>query len=323
MSDADATSVDTPDAAGHPVSPVTAFSTLTRVFSTYSVSWRKALGVVVLGAIFVGLMGQLATSDPPTRLEPISIEDEQALFEEAIDSIDRDELAGLSQEQVQERVNEWVSEERLRRSPDAPTHDLGWDVATTLTQIGLGVLLPLICLLFAMPALGAPRSDHALSYVWLSGAPLWVVPTAGLAAALVIALPLSTVVMLAASLAAKGTAAVHAGVLIGSIFGAVAWCSVAVLASLMLGRPLIWGLAYVIVVEPFLAGDLTQSTPLGALSVSRYTTSPIKSWISIADDGDFAGSAVSPTVAIIVMLALAVAAIAAATWRLSRMTVDE
>lgn len=309
--------------ASGPVSSTSAFSTLTRVFSTYSVSWRKALGVVVLGAIFVGLMGQLAASDPPTRLEPMSIEDEQALFEEGLDSLGRDELAGLSEEQVQERVSEWVREESLRRSPDAPTHDLGWDVAIMLTQVGLGILVPLICLLCAVPALGSPRSDHALSYVWLSGTALWVVPAAGLAAALAIALPLSTGVMLAASLAAKGTAAVHAGVLIGSIFGAVAWCSIAVLASLMLGRPLIWGLAYVIAVEPFLAGDLTQSTPLGALSVSRYVTSPIKSWITIPDDGDFAGSAVSPTVAVIVMLAVAVAAIAAAAWRLSRMTVDE
>lgn len=308
-----------PVAAGQPVAPLLAFSTLTRVFATYSISWRKALGVLVLGAVFVGLMGYAARENPPPLMDEVDLEVAEERTQQALASIEPEELANLSEDEV----NEQVEREMLRLSSDEPKHDLNFDVAIPLVEVGVGILVPLICLLFAVPALGTPRSDHALSYVWLSGAPLWVVPTAGLTAALLIALPLATLVIVAAAVAAKGTAGVVTGVLVGSIFGSLAWCSIAMLASLMLGRPLIWGLAYVIVVEPFLAGNLAQDTAIGALSISRYLTSPIKSWISVADDGDFAGSAVSPTVAIIVMLAIAVAAVAAATWRLSRMTVDE
>lgn len=114
---------------------------------------------------------------------------------------------------------------------------------------GLGLLVPVVSLVFASAALGDPAEDGTLVYVWLKPVPRWQLVAAALGATLLVALPLAVVPLaLAVSLAGAGAELVRAAVA-GSALATVAYCCVFLGLGLRVRRSLVWGLAYVLIWE--------------------------------------------------------------------------
>lgn len=133
------------------------------------------------------------------------------------------------------------------------------DGTRMIAQFGLAVVAPVATLVFAAASLGELHEDGTLVYIWLRPVARWRIVAAALASTLTIALPVVVVPMaISAGLTGAGPDLVGA---------TVAACTLAVLGyagiftylGLRVRRALVWGLAYVLVWEGFVAraGDNT------------------------------------------------------------------
>jgi ABC-2 type transport system permease protein len=114
---------------------------------------------------------------------------------------------------------------------------------------GLGLLVPVVSLVFASAALGDPAEDRTLVYLWLRPVARWKLALAGLAAALTVSLPLAVIPLaVAVSVTGAGGALVR-GAVAASVLAVVAYCSLFLGLGLRVRRALVWGLAYVLVWE--------------------------------------------------------------------------
>jgi ABC-2 type transport system permease protein len=127
--------------------------------------------------------------------------------------------------------------------------DKGKAIYDVLDGYCLGVLAPVVALVFASAALGDPAEDGTLVYLWLKPVARWRVTVAALAASLTVALPLVVV----PSVIAAGASGVGHGI-VGAAFAATL-LSVLTYTTVFLGlglkvkRALVWGLAYVLIWE--------------------------------------------------------------------------
>lgn len=136
------------------------------------------------------------------------------------------------------------------------------DGTAMIARFGLAVVAPVATLVFASASLGELHEDGTLVYVWLRPVSRWRIVAAALAATLTVALPV-VVVPLAASAALTGAG----GALVGATIAA---CTVAVVGyagvftwlGLRVRRALVWGLAYVLVWEGFVARAGTNTARL-------------------------------------------------------------
>jgi len=114
---------------------------------------------------------------------------------------------------------------------------------------GLGLLVPVVSLVFASAALGDPAEDRTLVYLWLRPVARWKLALAGLAAALSVSLPLAVVPLAVAVSVTGASAALVRGAVASSVLAVVAYCSLFLGLGLRVRRALVWGLAYVLVWE--------------------------------------------------------------------------
>lgn len=172
---------------------------------------------------------------------------------------------------------------------------------------GLGLLVPVVSLVFAAAALGDPAEDRTLVYIWLKPVPRWRIAVAGLAAALAVALPLSIVPLaVGVSLSGAGVELVR-GTVAATAVSVTAYCCLFLGLGLRVRRALIWGLAYVLIWEGAVA-----RTARGAarLSVNVHA----RSLMARIADHDLPTNASALATSIAVPLVVAVAAIAVTTW---------
>jgi ABC-2 type transport system permease protein len=143
------------------------------------------------------------------------------------------------------------------------------DGAELVSGYGLALFVPVSVLLFASAVLGDPNEDGTLVYLWLRPVARWKIVAAAVAAALTLCLPLVVLPMaLAGALAGGG----------GLVVGAIASCTLATVSyvgiftwlGLRVRRALVWGLAYILIWEGFVAR--AGSTP-ATLSVRASTRS--------------------------------------------------
>jgi ABC-2 type transport system permease protein len=114
---------------------------------------------------------------------------------------------------------------------------------------GLGLLVPVVSLVFASAVLGDPAEDRTLVYLWLKPVPRWQLVFAALGAALVVALPMAVVPLaLAVSISGAGVELVR-GAVAGTVVAVVAYCCLFLGLGLRVRRALIWGFAYVLIWE--------------------------------------------------------------------------
>jgi ABC-2 type transport system permease protein len=186
------------------------------------------------------------------------------------------------------------------------------DAGTNLINaFGLSLYAPVTTLVFASAALSDPVEDGTLVYLWLRPVPRWRIGLAALLATWTVTFPMVLgPLVLAAALSGGGGALVR-GTLLAAGIGVTAYSALFVLLGLWVRRALLWGLAYILLWEGFvaIAGENAQR-----LAIRSYTRSLLKDATGVelflADIGRVAS--------IVVPLAIAAAAFALTAWRLRR-----
>ncbi len=203
----------------------------------------------------------------------------------------------------------------IRDTSDRTSAEIAEDINTLINATGLGLMLPVIALLFASAGLGELRDEKSLVYVWLSPNSRALAPLATTLASFTIVAPITTASLVLSAWAADISSDYVIAILVAALLGSLAYCGLFMAGSLLLRRILGWGLGYVLIWEgtiAFLPG------PLGQASVRRYTASIVADWAGVGDDSSLTTGAV----AVLVLIVITVASVVAAAIRFNRMTID-
>ena len=179
---------------------------------------------------------------------------------------------------------------------------------------GLFLLLPFGCLLFASTALGEPREDKTMVYIWLRPVPATIPVSAAFAATITASAPF-TIGVLSASAAIIGTEQAFAGALLATVLGTLAYSAVFLALGLRVRRALVWGALYILIWEGFVAS--VGGVP-GKLALRTYTQSAMVHTAGV--DPDF--SEVAYPTSIIVPILVTIVALAYTVHRFRSQDVD-
>lgn len=176
---------------------------------------------------------------------------------------------------------------------------------------GLGLLVPVVSLVFASAAFGDLVDDRTLVYLWLKPVARWKLVVAALGASLLVALPLSVVpVALGVSISGAGVDLVR-GAVAGTSLAVVAYSTLFLGLGLKVQRALVWGLAYVLIWEGAVA---RAARGAARLSINVH----VRSIVTRIADYDLPKNASAMSTAIAVPLVVAVIAFALTVWWLNR-----
>ena len=179
---------------------------------------------------------------------------------------------------------------------------------------GMGLLVPIVTLVFAAASLGDLVEDQTLVYLWLRPVARWKIAVASFAATMTAVVPFGIVPAVLASAVAGGDGSVVTATAAAASIAAVAYAAVFVGFGLVVQRALAWGLVYLLIWEGFVArGGLGPAR----LSVLVYA----RSVLARLAEADLPRLAASMGVAVTVPLLIAVAGLAFTTWRLRQSTV--
>jgi ABC-2 type transport system permease protein len=189
------------------------------------------------------------------------------------------------------------------------------DAAAVIANLGFAVVIPVVCLVFAGGALGDLRDDKTLVYLWLRPMDRWPIAVGAAMAAFTIAAPITLVpIVVGAGLTGVGSGLVGATIIAGLV-ALIAYTSIFTMLGVWLQRHIVWGLAYILIWEGFIA---SAGPGVAQFAIRKYTRSIIVDHtgadLGTADFSTFAG--------VLVPLIASVAALAIASWRLSHHDVD-
>ncbi len=189
------------------------------------------------------------------------------------------------------------------------------DGATLVSNLGLGVVVPVIALVFAGAALGDICDDKTLVYLWLTPVAPWVVPFTGFLAALTIVVPAVLIpTALAAALVTTGGGLLN-GTILSVVLGSIAYCALFTSFGLVARRTLVWGVLYVLIWEGFVA---SAGAGVARFAIRAHTRSILADATGVELNlGDL-----SPTGAIVILAAVTVGALLLGVRRYQTMTVD-
>jgi ABC-2 type transport system permease protein len=189
------------------------------------------------------------------------------------------------------------------------------DSVQLIASVGLGLVLPVVTLVFAGAAIGDLRDDKTLVYLWLRPMDRWPIVVGAALAAGTLAAPITIApIVLAAILTGAGNGIV-AGTLLATMVGLVAYVAVFTLFGVWLKRFIVWGLAYILIWEGFIA---QAGAGVARIALRKYTRSILVERTGAdLDLADF-----SLAMAVIVPFVVAVVALVVASWRLSGQDID-
>jgi ABC-2 type transport system permease protein len=186
--------------------------------------------------------------------------------------------------------------------------------AGDVTTFALGLVVPLAALWLGTSALGDLVEDKLLVYLWLKPVPRWQLPAAALAATTALVIPLTAVPIGVAALIA-GADEIALEAFLAATLACLAYASVFVAAGIWFRRAVWWGLAFVLVWEGAIG--------FFAEGFARFT---IVGWAGAILDGAPGSpsevSAGSAGAGYVVLVAIAIAGWAVATWRYQRGELD-
>ncbi|MCB0998035.1 MAG: ABC transporter permease [Acidimicrobiales bacterium] len=184
-----------------------------------------------------------------------------------------------------------------------------------IANLGFAVVVPIISLVFGTAAIGDLREDKTLVYLWLRPLDRWPIALGAWLAALTIVAPLSLVpVVVAAALTGAGNGLVGATLLAG-VVAVAAYLAVFTLFGTVFRRATVWGLAYILIWEGFIASGGTGVARFALRSYTRAVLREITDVrLRLADH--------SLVVGVVVPLVVAVAFLALTARRLGRLDVD-
>jgi ABC-2 type transport system permease protein len=197
------------------------------------------------------------------------------------------------------------SEGELRRA------DQAYGFADTF---GMGLLVPVVTLVFAAASLGDLAEDGTLVYLWLRPVARWKIALASFAATMTAVIPFGILPTVLAAAIAGGDSDVVVAAAAAASLAAAAYASLFVGFGLVVQRALAWGLVYLLIWEGFVArGGLGPAR----LSVLVYA----RSVLARLAEADLPRLAASMGVAVAVPLLITAAGLAFTTWRLRQATV--
>jgi ABC-2 type transport system permease protein len=189
------------------------------------------------------------------------------------------------------------------------------DAAGMIANLGLGVVVPVVALVFGGAAIGDLREDKTLVYLWLRPIGRLPIVVGAALAALSLTVPVAVPpVVLGAALTAVGEGLTGATV-VATVVAAVAYVGVFTLFGVVLRRYIVWGLAYVLIWEGFVA---LGGEGVAQFAIRKYT----RSIIADLTGADLRLADFPAGLGVVVPLAVAVAALAVAAWRLAHHDVD-
>ncbi len=191
------------------------------------------------------------------------------------------------------------------------------DGAAYADGFGLIIMVPIVSLVFASAALGEAHEDGTLVYLWLRPMDRSPIVAGAAVAAATAALPLAVIpTALGGWLAADrvaGSGDLILGSLVAAVLGTAAYSALFVLLGLLVRKPILWGIGYVLLWEGLAAGlDFTAR-----LSLHGYT----RSLLTRIADVDLGFKANMTITAIVVLAVVTLAGLALAAVRLNRMDV--
>ena len=181
--------------------------------------------------------------------------------------------------------------------------------ADLLATLGVATLMPLVALLFGTGAIGAELEEGTAIYLLAKPISRVTIGVTKLVVAIVCSLLLTCIPMLLAGLISGGTdaGALAIGFTLAAAIGTAVYCAIFLAVSLVTSRAFVFGLAYVLVWEGFLAGllpgtrtfSVRQETLAFAQAFANAPASVFKAELAV-------GTA-AVVAAVITFLALAVA----------------
>jgi ABC-2 type transport system permease protein len=189
------------------------------------------------------------------------------------------------------------------------------DSVRLVASVGLGLVLPIVSLVFAGAAIGDLREDKTLVYLWLRPMDRWPIVVGAALAATTLAAPITLVSIVAAALLTGAGSGIVGGTLLATVVGLVVYVSVFTLFGVWLKRFIVWGLAYILIWEGFIA----QAGPgVARVAMRAYTRSILVE--RTGADLDLADYSLA--MGVVVPIVVAGAALALASWRLSHQDID-
>jgi ABC-2 type transport system permease protein len=187
--------------------------------------------------------------------------------------------------------------------------------------IALGLVIPLVALVLGTAVLGTAIDDGTIVYLLVKPVRRRTVGAAAMIVAATATALLTAIGVAGAGflIAGPSSASVVAATVVGGIVAAVLYAAVFVALSVVTGRALVAGLAYVLVWEG-LVTTLLEGTRL--LSIREYALAIVGALGGEAARAE-AGDGVAPITALVLSTVVLVASFAVATWRLGRFEVAD
>ena len=179
-----------------------------------------------------------------------------------------------------------------------------------LSDLGIGVLLPLVAVIVGTAAIGSELDDGTIVYLLAKPVPRWLILLVKLAVAWLVTVLLVAPAMAIAAILGGGDPGLALGFVAGTIVGALEYTAIFVALSLMTSRALVVGLAYVVVWEGVIAGLFAGTR---TLSVRQH----VLALVEAVGGTDASGlGSIEASTALIAMLIATVAATLLAVRRL-------
>lgn len=187
----------------------------------------------------------------------------------------------------------------------------GRDVANLLTNGVFLLAVPLVALVVAVAALGEPRDDGTLVYLWLKPMPRWQVAVGSCLATWLAVVPLTLGIGLVVAIGGARTDLILA-VVVTTVLASLAYGTVFVALGLRTTRSLIAGLMFVLLWEGFFA---SLSSGVATFTLRRWTTGLFSNLADVRAPL----APVTTTKAVIVLVAVTVAGLLLTTrWLTTR-----
>ena len=154
------------------------------------------------------------------------------------------------------------------------------DAVRLIASLGFAVVVPVVALVFGGAAIGDLRDDKTLVYFWLRPMDRWPVVVGAALAAMTLTAPITLIPLVLASVLTGVGSGIVTGTVIAGIVAVIAYVSVFTLFGVWLKRFIVWGLAYILIWEGFIAqagpgarGSRCASTPARSSSIARAPSS--------------------------------------------------
>lgn len=177
---------------------------------------------------------------------------------------------------------------------------------TLLSDLAIGVLLPLVAVIVGTAAIGSELDDGTIVYLLARPLPRWRIVLVKLGVAWVVVAILVAPATLVAGLIGQDDPALAFGFAAAAVAGALEYTAVFVALSLVTSRALIIGLAYVVVWEGIVAGLFAGTR---AISVRQHTVAVAEALGGGNADG-IADLALGVAIGALVIVTVAAAALA-------------